>query len=147
VIEEGIVSERGVTEKGTPKIKAGAYWYYAGRGVDFASDIVGKKILIEYELFGDRKNLRSAKSWSLAPHQPGAAEVAQNGLSKGVPTFPLPQPITVPHDPNALSERESMAVSNWVRGLIDTQQIKLEELDMAVAKCVHALRHWGDWIP
>ena len=136
MIEEGIVSERGVTEKGTPKIKAGAYWYYAGRGVDFASDIVGKKILIEYELFGDRKNLRSAKSWSLAPHQPGAAEMkAANGA-------------VAPNDPvNTLTEGERAAVSNWIRGLIDTQQIKLEELDMAVAKCVHALRHWADWIP
>ena len=136
MIDEGVVSEIGQTQKGTPKAKIGDFWYYGGRGVNWTPGEIGKRLMIEWAPFGD-KGLRGAKNWSLHPHQPGAAELKAS----------KPEGLDVPVN-GTLTQPEMAFISNTVAHAIEAKLIQNpNDISTWVSAAAHAIRHYGDVIP
>ena len=123
MIAEGIVGDITKTGKGTPKVKIGSDWYYPGRGVQIDGMTSGTKIGIEYNLFGDKNNLRSIVSWALLPNQAIAA------LSQGLPPIAAPTPSNAVSGP--IMDAERPCISNWGAELIKAGIIK-DPVDLGI---------------
>lgn len=79
-IERGSVQERGVSQKGKPKIKINGEWYSAGR-CDVSAVQVGSSVEFEWSEFGEPRNgkrPRGLDNWAFvnAPAANGHASAA-----------------------------------------------------------------------